>query len=303
MNHQAIRRAACLALCCALLAAGAAAETLAFGGVTVDSGAEYVDMGGTVIADWEGFYAFLAGLPRLRAVDLFATEIRPGRIEELHERFPQVTFGMTMRIQEHVLRTDATAFSTLHTASSPAHWSEELAVVRYCTNLYALDLGHNRLTDLSFLYELPELRVLIIAMSGVTDLTPVGSLKHLEYLEAFDNRIPDISCLAGLPYLMDLNLAVNRIGDLTPVTELPRLQRLWMRAYQTTLPAEQLAREAEGLRQALPGCTVDEVSFGIGGAWREGPHYEVIRRMFRSGVYEPFADSPMENLPAALRVP
>ena len=303
MNHQAIRRAVCLALCCALLAAGAAAETVSFGGITVDNGAAYVDMGDTVIADWEGFYAFLAGLSQLRAVDLFATELRPARIEELHARFPDITFGMTMRIQEHVLRTDATAFSTLHTADSPAHRDEELAVVRFCTNLYALDLGHNRLDDLSFLYELPELRVLIIAMNGVTDLTPVGSLRHLEYLEAFDNRIGDISCLAGLPYLMDLNLAVNRIGDLTPVTTLPRLQRLWLRAYQSTMPMEQLHMEAEAVRQALPGCTVDEASFGVGGAWREDPHYETIRRIFQSGVYEPFADSPTENLPRAFQTP
>ena len=286
-----------LILCVRLPAGEVFAETLRFGSVEADPQAEYIDLGDGQISDWEAFYAFLDGFDGLKKVDLFSTELRPDRIRELTARYPEISFGMTMRIQDHVLRTDATAFSTLHHPGDVHHGDSELSLVRYCRQLYALDLGHNRLSDLSFLEDLPELRVLILAMNTVTDITPVGKLRHLEYLEIFNNRISDVSCLAGLPYLTDLNLAGNAIADPAPIMKMTSLKRLWMSFYDTRLPAGEVRRTAEKIRAVLPECEVDSDSAGVGGTWREHPRYEVIRRIFSTGVYEPFADSPMENRP------
>lgn len=273
------------------------AETCAFSGITADALTEYVDLGETQIDDWNAFYQFLTRLPCLKRADIFATPLRATRIEDLHERFPNVTFGMTMLIGDHVLRTDATAFSTLHTLQSERHGSRELSLVRYCTGLYALDLGHNRLEDLCFLRELPELRVLILSMNQIDDISVLGDLRHLEYLELFNNYITDISCLAGLPCLMDLNLVQNQIDDISPVARIKSLKRLWMKDYQIRLSASQVMEAAEALQAALPDCQVDAVSLSVGGDWRDHPHYEVIHRIFAEGSYEPFADSPPENLP------
>ncbi|MBQ6175046.1 MAG: leucine-rich repeat domain-containing protein [Clostridia bacterium] len=273
------------------------AETVSCGDVCADPDAEYIDMGTSAVEDWDSFCAFLSAFPHLRAVDMYATELTRERIEDLHARFPQIRFGMTMRIRDHTLRTDATAFSTLHTPDSATHGTKDLSLVRYCTNLYALDLGHNDLTDLDFLYDLPELRVLIVAMNRLTDITPIGSLKHLEYLEIFSNQVTDVSCLGGLPYLTDLNLTGNRVRDLTPLTRGGSLKRLWMRACDLRFSTEETHAAAEAVRTALPGCTVDEKHFSIDGDWRRHPHYEVIRRIFATGIYEPFADSPPENRP------
>lgn len=276
---------------------GAAAETYCFGGVTADGQTEYVDLGEERIEDWDAFYAFLSGLPCLKRADLFATPIRAERIGELHERFPGVSFGMTMLLGDHMLRTDATAFSTLHSPYSSPHDEKELSLVRYCTGLYALDLGHNRLEDLSFLHGLPELRVLIVAMNQISDISVLGQLRHLEYLEIFNNSVRDVSCLAGLPYLTDLNLTQNRIDDLSPVSRIGSLRRLWMGRYDTQLKLSQITETAKAVQAALPGCLVDAVSPSVGGDWRTHPHYETIRRIFASGVYEPFSDSPPENIP------
>ena len=284
-----IRAASVLLLLCLIpWACLGRAETRSFGTAKADSGAEYIDLGEETIENWEAFYAFLSGFPELRKVDLFATEIGRDRIEDMTERFPEITFGMTMRIQEHVLRTDATAFSTLHTPKSPHHGDEDLSLIRFCTNLYALDLGHNALTDLSFLYALPELRVLILAMNNIRDITPVGSLEHLEYLEIFNNRITDVSCLSGLRHLTDLSLAGNNIGDLSGIAGIGSLKRLWMNDYDRKLSFREIRETAERMRAALPECEVDAVSGGVGGTWREHPRYEVIRRIFATGVYEPF---------------
>ena len=281
----------CLTLC------PAQASSVRFGQIQADRDATYLDLGSETVTNWAEFYDFLEQLPALRQVDLFATEIRKDRIEEMTSRFPEITFGMTMLVGDHVLRTDAAAFSTLHTPKSPKHGDDELSLVRYCVNLYALDLGHNRLSDLSFLEELPELRILIVAMNNVEDLTPVGSLSHLEYLEIFNNNITDISCLANLKYLTDVSLVNNRIADISPLASAGNLRRLWMRGFNRTLPAADVSEAAEMLRTELPLCEVDDRSFGVGGTWREHPHYDVIRRIFQTGVYEPFEDSPEENRP------
>ncbi len=272
-------------------------EACSFCGIIADAQTEYVDLGDVRIEDWDAFFQFLDRLPSLKRADIFATPIRAARIEALHERFPGVAFGMTMLIEDHTLRTDATAFSTLHTLRSELHSDQELSLVRYCAGLYALDLGHNRIEDLNFLTELPELRVLILAMNQISDISVLGELEHLEYLEIFNNCISDISCLADLPCLTDLNLAQNQIADIRPVAEIKSLKRLWMRQYHTRLSAGQVMAAAEEIQAALPACQVDAVSASTEGDWRGHPHYDVIQRVFSTGVYEPFADSPPENIP------
>ena len=122
----------CLALMLLLaFAAGLAqAETVSFGGVTVDTDAAYVDMGDMVITDWNGFYAFLDSLTKVKKVDMFGTEVKKPKIEEMAARYPEIEFGWTMRIVEHTIRTDQTAFSTLHgDPSDPVHTGDDFSIL------------------------------------------------------------------------------------------------------------------------------------------------------------------------------
>jgi len=291
---------ACLALMLMILVTtvfSAGAETLSYGQFSADSESEYLNIPVTRVNQWDKFYAFLSSFPHLRQVDMFDCPVNYTVVEEMHNRFPDVEFGLTMRFSEHKVRTDATAFSTLHVYDSQWHSSRQLSVLRYCKNMYALDIGHNNFTDLSFLYDMPQLRVLIVAIGPATDITPIASLKHLEYLELFWNRITDISCLEDLPYLMDLNLVNNLITDLTPLKKLKSLKRLWIYMYnrKKTDPVDE--QTIDSLQEALPDCHIDGHSTSTAGGWRTHPHYTVLRRMFDSGVYEPFEDSPPENWP------
>ena len=291
-----------LVLCLAFGLPGAG-ETLTFDTFSADSEAEYLNYDLNRLVNYEAFYEFLSKFPNLKKVDMFNVTIRYKKVKEIHERFPDIEFGMTMRFGEnascggHTLRTDATAFSTLHGYNPPWHSCKEMEIVKYCKNLYALDLGHNQFEDLSFLYDMPQLRVLIIAAGDAVDITPIGSLKHLEYLEIFNNRIRDISCLKDMPYLMDLNIVSNLIDDIEPVKELKSLKRLWIflhtRKNQNPIDAETMAE----LQAALPECHIDGENTSTAGGWREHSHYDTIYRMFRSRVYEPFIDSPAENIP------
>ncbi len=275
--------------------------------VSADTSAEYIDFGTSVIEDLELVESFLDQFPNLKKCDMYANIMSREWAAALSARYPRVEFGWTFRIMcsnkdPHIIRTDMAVFSTLHNNRSRAHTSEEFSVLKYCRNLLALDIGHNAVDDLSFLYSLPKLRVLIIGRNQVTDLTPLSACPDLEYLEAFSNRITSVRPLLSCSRLMDLNIPNNRIRDPELFCQMTGLKRLWAFNYawsgmnESAVPSE--VRSA--VRQALPDCQCNWTSSGTGGTWRttDGsekgprvPHYDVIYRMFQSGIYIPFEES------------
>ena len=296
----------------ALLFACASAEIIVWDrNVSADTSAEYIDFGNTVVDDLELLESFLDQFPNLKKCDMFANYMSHAWAESLSARYPNVEFGWTFRIMctnkdPHIIRTDMTAFSTLHNNRSLQHTSADFSVLKYCRHLLALDIGHNAVDDLSFLYSLPRLRVLIIGRNQVTDLTPLASCPDLEYLEAFSNRIQSVRPLLACTRLMDLNIPNNRIQDPELFAQMRSLKRLWAFNYAWNGLNENHVSPAirSAVREALPGCICDWSSSGTGGTWRTAdgsengpriPHYDVIYRMFQSGTYIPFEDSaPLE---------
>ncbi len=280
--------------------------------VSADRNAEYIDFGNTVVEDQELLDSFLDQFPSLKKCDMYANYMTHAWAEHLSARYPQVEFGWTFRIvcsnkEPHIIRTDMTAFSTLHNNKSLNHTSEDFSVLKYCRHLLALDIGHNGVDDLSFLYSLPHLRVLIIGRNQVTDLTPLSACPDLEYLEAFSNRIESVEPLLACTRLMDLNIPNNRIRDPELFCQMTSLKRLWAFNYAWRDMNESYAPSSirSAVRQALPECECNWSSSGTGGTWRtvdgsekgkRTPHYDVIYRMFQSGEYIPFAESaPLED--------
>lgn len=264
--------------------------------------AEYVDFGKVKVSDFEAFYAFLSQLPNVKKVDMFANALRVTQCEEIADRFPDIEFGWTIVIKDnthtHTIRTDMTAYSTLHINGYNPHGNVLARAFRFCKHLKALDFGHNTVDTLDFLYELPELRVLIIACNQISDITPIASLKHLEYLEIFNNDITDISPLAGLTTLIDLNMGYNRVEDYTPLLGLKNLKRLWLYRSNSKKVDKPVPKDVVAmLKEALPDTHIDTVSEPSLGGWRDEnhPHRQIVFRMMRTNVYEPFPDSWPEN--------
>ena len=282
------------------------AAPLAFAGTQISyegrasfpADAEYIDFGKVRITDWDGLPAFLRRFPNLKRVDMFESPIAARRANALHDACPDIKFGWTLRItshdhHEHRVRTDATAFSTLHNNRTTEHTDEELSVLRFCTELRALDIGHNAATKVDFLYDLPELRVLIIALNQISDISPVASLKHLEYLEMFRNRVHDLSPLRGLTVLKDLNICYNCIENVQPLYRLKGLERLWLnhaQYYQQGVAADLPKVKITALQRALPETLINDSASPTAGGWREHPRYDVIVQMFKLGEYIPFSD-------------
>lgn len=255
--------------------------------LVVSADAQEIDLGRIKVSNYDAFERFLDALPQLRRVDMYATHMFKKQAARLSERYPHIEFGWTMYIGDHRVRTYQEVFSTHHDSVKKRHTSEELEALRYCKRLKALDLGHNALTDIGFLADLPELRVLILADNRIEDLSPLAGLRHMTYIELFGNCVTDLEPLAQMPLLEDLNIAKNRVDTLEPLTRMPSLRRLWLRACgaeESLLAADAL----DALAAALPETLIDAKSLGTDGGWRSHPHYEVIFRMFKGTAFIPF---------------
>lgn len=274
-----------LCLMIGLPAALATDEIQMYTNVSVPRDAQVVDFGDLSIVNIERLTGYLHQLPNLREVRMFGSRLSLVQLEALEAEFPNVTFGVRFGLVRATVSTEKTAFSTMNTPEDKRQPTHLFRGVRFLKNLKSMDAGHNAIDDLSFLYDVPELRVLILADNYITDLTPIASLEHLEYLELFANRFTDLTPLSGLRELLDLNICYNEIRDVTPLFNLKQLERLW-------LPDRYLtdAQKAE-LEAALPDTLiVYEWSRSTSHGWRRHPRYTVIRQIYDTGEYVPFPD-------------
>lgn len=270
--------------------------TLSLFGLEVSSEAESVDFAGCDVNDTERLIAGIDCLPNLREVLLYRNFVSKENKELLFARYPDIFFGFTIKLENrrYEIRTDMTAFSTLKNGAPPYFYDDDLWWVKMCPNLLALDLGHNIITDLSFLYDAPQLKILIVACNAIEDITPIASLKNLEYLEVFKNGVVDVSPLAGLDKLIDLNLCVNKIEDVSPLFHMQHLERLWL-SHNKGITDE----HRQEIIDAFPNTEVVFSSQGSTGlillpnggdlpGWRDHPRYDVIYRIFHKNEYEPW---------------
>lgn len=288
------KRILCLLLCLLLTAAGMAhgeGETVTLYGREFPLDAKVIDFGGTVITDPQPLLDALPLFTQLEEVDVYESPFERDEWAALYDAAPQIHWGFTLRLASHYFRSDIDAFSTLHSPNATKYASSFYEPLRYCWRLKALDLGHNKITDLDFLSGLTELRVLILADNKVEDLTPLSNLTKLEYLELTDNPgVKDLSPLAACKNMLDLNVSYSKkIKDVDAVLEMPKLRRLYFSSTkENNAHRKEIAEtlEARGVKVVL-----NPYYNSIGSGWREDPHYDVIYELFNTFTYIPFEES------------
>jgi Leucine-rich repeat (LRR) protein len=229
------------------------------------------------IADPAELAAALRFFPNLTNVFIDNTNLTDAQIGAIADEYPGVRFIWTIRFDIYSLRTDAVAFSTAvnQNVYLPRLTSEEVFALKYCTDLEALDLGHNWISDLSFLSSLKKLKILILADNRIEDISVLQGLPELAYLELFMNRIADVSPLSSAEGLLDLNLCFNRISDPSPLSGRQSLERIWISHNKIT------AQSRAELQAALPNCVIDFLTAeSTGNGWRSHPRYFVMRDVF-----------------------
>lgn len=213
--------------------------------------------------------------PLLEKLDMSDCGIPDEEMEALNLHHPEVSIVWTLKIGEVRTRTDAVYFYPAESNYYPTN--AEMTKLRYCHDLVAIDIGHTRATDCEFLWHTPKVRYLILADTGITDITPVGNLKDLIYLELFNLKTKDYSPLLNCTKLQDLNIGTTH-ADPEPLSKMTWLHNLqWHRADQDPATKEAVLK----LPEQLPDTNVElyprKKARNIGGGWRYIPNYYVFR--------------------------
>lgn len=126
-------------------------------------------------------------------------------------------------------------------------------LLNYCTETKYLDVGHVwNLSQCEFISYMPELEVCIIAITAITDITPLANHEKLEYLELFSTDIEDLTPLESCPNIEHLNISnMPLVKDITPLYSLTKLKRLRM-VDSPLIPYDQKVEIAE----VLPDCAM-----------------------------------------------
>lgn len=258
------------------------AYTLDLFGQQISNSATELDLSASTFTSPEEVAAGLSRLPALTSCNLCGSGLTNEQMETLVSQFPNIKFVWYVDIGAWRVRTDIVAFSTANRKEFPdgagsftgkgarTLKSEDAAALKYCKDLVYLDLTNNRVTDLSFLSGLTNLRVLMLGNNKVADLAPVASLTNLEYLEIYINAVTDLSPLSGLANLAYLNCCRNAFTDVTPLMAMTQLKMLWIANNRQIEQAE-----LDKLTAALPDCTVcTRTSDSTGEGWLETDLYK-----------------------------
>lgn len=205
-------------------------------------------------------------MPNLRKVILSGCGLPDEELEAMNERHPDIQVVWTVQLGPISLRTDATFFAPVVTGQHVRQ--SQLEALKYCHDLIAIDLGHMSVTDCSWAAYMPKLQYLILADTGVRDLTPLASCEELVFLELFLTPARDYTPLLACKKLEDLNLCYCR-GSVEPIRQMTWLKRLWWDGNET---------KTRGLDKDLPDtqCNFTSAS-STGGSWRKGVRYKEQR--------------------------
>ena len=244
-------------------------------GVTVNTNAKEIDLSHIQMESVEEVENSLKYFNCLEKVVMFKCGISSEDMDALWKRHPETRFIWGIYFGGYCLRTDETGFMPWKYGYTrdgrPGMSNAEAQNLKYMVDLVAIDIGHNDITDLSFLYYTPNVEFLMMCGTGASDLTPVGSLKKLKYLELWENPVKDLSPLAGCTALEDINIYRLAVEDLSPLLGL-NLKNIW---YNARLYSEE---QVTMLREAYPDALiVSNPMWATSQGWRRIPNYYAQR--------------------------
>ena len=93
-------------------------------------------------------------------------------------------------------------------------------------NVTELNLNGTKVSDISALVKLTNLRVLYLIGTPVSDIRPLAKLTNLRLLLLFGTQVSDIRALAKLTNLKEINLGETPVSDISALAKLKNLESL-----------------------------------------------------------------------------
>jgi|GEM_PF-1174085 len=193
------------------------------GGMQISNSSEKIDFGRKKVKDIDALgrdFEKLKYLPALKEIDMCGCGVSNAQMGKWRDTYPDYKFVWEITIGSKylnwTLRTDIKVFSTL--LGSGASFGDENMyrdLFLYCTDLVALDLGHNKIEDISLITNLQKLQAIILTDNPVKDLSPLGELPELVYAELNMTGITDVSSFANCRNLQHLDIYATNVKDVS----------------------------------------------------------------------------------------
>lgn len=197
----------------------------------------------------------------LQTLDMDSCDVSNEAMAAIRDENPSVNVIWRVWFAGYTVRTDVERILASSVAKGGTVTDAEASVLKYCTKVKYLDLGHNRaLTDISFVSYMPDLEVAIFAINDIDDISALADCPKLEYLEINSTNVTDLTPLSNASALRYLNIgrcvasAENdgsdekrpRVTDISPLFGLTDLERLFIGSLTAPgIPKEQLDKMAE----------------------------------------------------------
>lgn len=122
-----------------------------------------------------------------------------------------------------ILKSDVEKITLLNINSKNV---SNLSGIQYFTNLNALYMNSNQISNLNLISNLEKLKTIEFNFNNVSNLTPFQNLIKIEWMHLTDNNVSDISYVSNLTSIKNLGLSKNQIEDIAPLGFLINLERL-----------------------------------------------------------------------------
>ncbi len=200
-------------------------------------------------------------MKNLKTLDMDSCGVSNEAMAVIRDENPDVNVIWRVWFAGYTARTDVERILASSIAKGGVVTDEEASVLKYCTKIKYLDLGHNKaLTDISFVSYMPDLEVAIFAINNIEDISPLANCPKLEYLEINSTNVTDLTPLSNATALRYLNIGRcqaspendgtdekrPRVTDISPLFGLKDLERLFIGNLTAPgIPKEQLDKMAE----------------------------------------------------------
>jgi Leucine-rich repeat (LRR) protein len=134
---------------------------------------------------------------------------------------------------------------------------EESKGMWFRRSVESVDLSDSKVSDLSPLTKLKQIKSLVLNNTSVSDLSPLAELQNLKELDLNNTPVSDLTPLAELRNLEWLDIGETQVSDLSPLAKLKNLK--WLFIFNNTASYEQ----SQELEQALPNCQIVSLAIEI----------------------------------------
>lgn len=214
-------------------------------GKTVSTADEVVDFSKCNVNDADALREALDLLSHVSKVKVTGSDLSHETLAEIQAEHPNTKLVWRVYVAGKAYLTDE---ETLFLSQS--HLDDgNCGNLKYLTSAKYVDAGHSEeLTDVSWLAYMPDLEILILSGSPITDISSLENCTKLEVLElTFCSYLKDISVVKNLTNLHFLNIGMTSVSDISAVADLP-LERF--HALSTDVPHA----DFEAYKAAHPDC-------------------------------------------------